>query len=506
MNEADRIAADFGRLFEAEEEAGLAVLDTEGRIRLANPALWALCGAGPTPVTGGTVVALFAEETQAAVAGAVSAAIAGPPAPPAVAARLADPTLPPDAAVEVHCRPLRGEPGALMRVVDVTARRRMQRQLEEGARLRTVGQLAGGVAHDFNNLLAVITGAAEAALARGGAGTEEELRGILDAAGRGARLVKQLLAFASRQTLAPQVIALGDAVATMEPLLMQLRGARLALELDLPRPGPLVRVDLAQLDQVLVNLVVNAREAMADAGTIRIALAARTLTAEEVAQGSVIPPGDWAVLSVSDEGRGIAPEILPRVFEPFFTTRRGQGGTGLGLSTVLGIMRQSGGHVSVAPGQGQGTVFRLWFPAVHGAAPAAREEAATAEPPGPARRRVLLVDDEPAIRLLARRALESAGHEVQVAEDAETALDAVGAGFVPDVVVSDVTMPGEMDGIGLARALRDARPGLPVILVSGYSEGTVGEGVAGLGIRFLEKPFRMAELVAAVGEAAPARD
>lgn len=506
MSEADRIPADFGRLFEAEEEAGLAVLDTEGRIRLANPALWALCGGGAAPETGGAAVALFTEETRAAVAGAVAAAIAGPPAPPAVPARLADPTLPPDAAVEVQCRPLRGEPGALMRVVDVTARRRMQRQLEEGARLQTVGQLAGGVAHDFNNLLAAITGAAEAALARSGGETAEDLRGILDAAARGARLVKQLLAFASRQALAPQVIALGDAVAAMEPLLMQLRGARQVLELDLPRPGPLVRFDLAQLDQVLVNLVVNAREAMAEGGTIRIAVATHALPSEEVAQGSVIAPGEWVVLSVSDEGRGIAPEILPRVFEPFFTTRRGQGGTGLGLSTVLGIMRQSGGHVSVAPGVGQGTVFRLWFPAAQGVVAATREVATAPKPAAEARHRVLLVDDEPAIRLLARRALEGAGHEVQVAEDAEAALDAIAAGFAPDVVVSDVTMPGDMDGIGLARALRDERPGLPVILVSGYSEGTVGEGLAGLGIRFLEKPFRMAELVAAVGEAVPAAE
>jgi two-component system cell cycle sensor histidine kinase/response regulator CckA len=286
---------------------------------------------------------------------------------------------------------------------------------------------------------------------------------------------------------------------------MQLRGSRQALELDLPRPGPLVRVDLAQLDQVLVNLVVNAREAMAEGGTIRIAVATHTLPAEEVAQGSVIPPGEWVVLSVSDEGRGIAPEILQRVFEPFFTTRRGQGGTGLGLSTVLGIMRQSGGHVSVAPGAGQGTVFRLWFPAAQGATTAAPPPAA----PGPAagtRRRVLLVDDEPAICLLARRALEGAGHEVRVAEDAEAALDAIAGGFVPDVVVSDVTMPGDMDGIGLVRALRAERPALPVILVSGYSEGTVGEGLSGLGIRFLEKPFRMAELVTAVGQAAPAEE
>jgi len=495
--------AEFGRLFETEEEAGLAVLDVAGRIRLANPALWTLCGGGTPPGTGTEAALLFAADTRAAVEAAVAAALAGPPAPPTVSARLADPALPPDAAVEVACRPLRGEPGALMRVTDVTQRRRMQRQLEEGARLQMVGQLAGGMAHDFNNLLAAISGAAEAALGRRPEEeTAEDLRRILDAAGRGARLIRHLLAFASRQVLVPQVIALGDSVAAMEPLLRQLRGGRHVLALEVPRPGPRVRVDLAQLDQVLVNLVVNAREAMTAGGAIRVALEEAALATEEVAQGSVIPPGRWAVLSVADEGPGIPPEILPRIFEPFFTTRREEGGTGLGLSTVLGILRQSGGHVSVAAEAGKGTVFRLWFPVAEAAmaAPAA-PAAPRAAPARQAPRRVLLVEDEPTLRLLARRALAGAGHEVEAAEDSEAALALVEAGFAPDLLVSDVTMPGEMDGLGLVVALRERRPDLPVILVSGYAEATVGEGLAGRGVRFLEKPFRMAELLAAVAEA-----
>ncbi len=496
-------AGAFGRLFDAEDEAGLAVLDTAGRVRLASPAMRSLCGDGPAPEPGLPAVEIFAEESRAAVGAAVAAALAGPPAPPEVVARLADPALPADAAVEVSCRPLRGEPGALLRVLDVTDRRRLQRQLEEGARLQMVGQLAGGVAHDFNNLLAAVTAAAEAALARGPEEeTAEDLRRILDGAGRGARLVKQLLAFASRQALEPRVIALGEAVVAMEPLLDQLRGARNRLVLDLPQPGPRVRVDLSQLDQVLVNLVVNAREAMGEGGAIRIACAERDLTAPEPAQGSVIPPGRWVVLAVADEGRGIAPGLLARIFEPFFTTRRGEGGTGLGLSTVLGILRQSGGHVSVVGRAGGGTEFRLWFPPAEGEAEA---EAATASLPArnaaATPRRVLLVEDEPMLRTLGCRALERAGHEVRTAEDAEAALEAIADGFCPDVVVSDVTMPGEMDGIALAEALRARLPGLPVILVSGYAEGMVGEGLADRGIRFLGKPFRMAELLEMVGAA-----
>lgn len=499
MSVTDPEAAAFRRLFEAEEEAGLAVLDTEGRIRVANAAMARICGTAPA--AGMPAAALFVEASREAVAGAIAAALAGPPAPPVVPARLAGAALPADASFEVACRPLRGEPGALMRVTDVTARRRMQAQMEEGARLQSIGQLAGGVAHDFNNLLAAISGSAEAALARGPEPeTAEDLRQILDSATRGARLVKQLLAFASRQALAPRVIALGEAVEAMAPLLARLLGARHVMDVQVQAPGPRVRVDPSQLDQALLNLVVNARDAMPDGGTIRIGLQNVSLAKEEVAQGAVIPPGCWVVLSVEDGGRGIPPDLLPRIFEPFFTTRRGAGGTGLGLSTVLGILRQSGGHVSVTSAPGKGTVFRLWFPPANGSAEVVAAPSPAEAPPAMARR-VLLVEDEAPLRLLARRALEGAGHEVRAAEDAEAALDVVEAGFLPEVLVSDVTMPGEMDGVALAQALRARVAGLAVVLVSGYAEATVGEGLAGLGVRFLEKPFRMAELAAAVAEA-----
>jgi two-component system cell cycle sensor histidine kinase/response regulator CckA len=311
--------------------------------------------------------------------------------------------------------------------------------------------------------------------------------------------VRQLLAFASRQALAPRVIALGAAVEAMAPLLNRLLGARHALVLELDLPGPRARVDPSQLDQALLNLVVNARDAMPEGGSIRIGLQAIDLAAEEVAQGAVIPPGAWTVLSVADEGAGIPATLLPRIFEPFFTTRRGQGGTGLGLSTVLGILRQSGGHVSVGSEPGRGTVFRLWFPRSEAAEEA--QAAPAAAPAEGAARRVLLVEDEAPLRMLTRRALVGAGHEVQAAEDAEAALAAVEAGFLPEVLVTDVTMPGEMDGIGLAEALRARLPGLRVVLVSGYAAATVGEGLAGKGVGFLEKPFRMGDLAAAVAAA-----
>jgi two-component system cell cycle sensor histidine kinase/response regulator CckA len=492
----------FRKLFEAEESVGLAVLDTEGRIRFANEALARLCGTGAVHLPGTPAEALFSSQTRGVVAGAVRAALAAPPAPEPVVACLADPAAPPDAAAEIQCRPLRGEAGALLRVADITARRRIEAQMEEGARLQSVGRLAGGVAHDFNNLLAAISGAAEAALARApDPATAEDLRQILDSAGRGARLVRQLLAFASRQTLAPRVVALGHAVAQMAPLLRRLLGGRHVLAVERAERAPWVRVDASQLDQALLNLVVNARDAMAAGGIIRIAVSAERLVEPRAETGAVVPPGAWAVVTVSDTGRGIAPEALPRIFEPFFTTRRDEGGTGLGLSTVLGILRQSGGHVTVASRPGQGTTFRLWFPAVADAPSAEAPVPPTPASAPRAPRRVLLVEDEAPLRRLAQRALAAAGHEVVEAEDAEAALEAVEDGFAPEVLVSDVTMPGEMDGVALAEALRARMPGLPVILASGYAETAVGEGLAGRGVRFLEKPFRMAELVAAVAEA-----
>ncbi|MBW6397307.1 response regulator [Roseomonas sp. HJA6] len=491
--------AAFRKLFEAEDAVGLAVLDTEGRIRFANAALGRLCGDGPGPQHGRAAACLFAADTAEGVAEAIRAALAGPPAPPVVLARLADPSLPEDSQVEVTCRPLRGEPGALLRVADVTARRRMQAQMEEGARLQSVGRLAGGVAHDFNNLLAAISGAAESALARHpDAATVEDLRQILDSAARGARLVKQLLAFASRQALAPRVVPLSGVVEAMLPLLRRLLGGRHVPEYaPPPAPGPLVRVDASQLDQVLLNLVVNARDAMPAGGRIRIAVETRHLDDDLVAPGAVVPAGDWVVLSVADAGRGITPTDLPRIFEPFFTTRRDTGGTGLGLPTVLGILRQSGGHVTVATRLGEGTTFHLWFPEV-----GATAEAAPAPPSVAARssgpRRVLLVEDEAPLRRLAAHALKAAGHEVQEAEDAETALEAVEGGFAPDVLVTDITMPGEMDGFTLAEMLRERLPAMSVVLASGYAERAVGEGVAERGFAFLEKPFRMAALLGAV--------
>ena len=493
---AGGLTADLGRLFRMEEEAGLCLLDAAGRVLQTNATLNGLAGATPAP--GSTPEALFEAESHGPLRAAIGAALGGPPAPPSFEARLANPALPADAAVEVFCRPLRGEPGALLRIRDITERRRLAARLQEGERLQEIGRLAGGVAHDFNNLLAAITGCAEAALARAAdPASAEDLRQILDSAGRGARLVRQLLAFASRQTLQPRLIALDAALTAFLPLLRRLLGRRVRLETALAAAGAVIHVDPGQLDQVILNLAVNGRDAMPQGGRLRLATTLRVLAAAEPAQGAMVPPGRWAVVELADEGPGMAPETLARIFEPFFTTKRELGGTGLGLSTVLGILRQSGGHVSVASRAGEGTVFRLWFPCQDGAP--TPEPAPPPAPPAPAgTRRILLVEDEAPIRRLAARILTEAGFEVTALEDAEAALEHLADGAeAPDLLISDVSMPG-MDGVALAQALRARFPGLPVLLISGYAEAMLGADRMREGMRHLQKPFRMAELRDAV--------
>jgi two-component system cell cycle sensor histidine kinase/response regulator CckA len=373
--------------------------------------------------------------------------------------------------------------------------------LEEAARLEAVGRLAGGVAHDFNNLLAAVGAAAETALARGqDAATSEDLRQILDSAGRGARLVRQLLAFASRQAVQPRVVALDRAVDGMAPLLARLLGRRVPITLDLERPGPCARVDPSHIDQALMNLAVNARDAMPQGGKLHISVKSRDLQAPEPAQGGTIAPGPWAVLEVADEGAGMEPELISRIFEPFYTTKRDGGGTGLGLSTVLGILRQSGGHVSVHSRPGEGSRFRLWFPRV-----AAEPDNAVLHQPGIHAlgdgRRLLLVEDEAPLHRLLTRALKTSGYEVTAVEDGEAALGAIAAGFKPDLVISDISMPGSIDGLTLARRLREADPTLPVLLMSGYAEGTLSGEVVSENFLFLQKPFRISEMLALVASA-----
>jgi len=396
--------------------------------------------------------------------------------------------------------------GAVLLLQDATQRHAMAARLAEADRLQALGTLAGGIAHDFNNLLSVVLGATDDALGHLGRNpdpaVEAEMEQVRQAAQRGAALVRQLLAYARQQVLAPERVSLNAAVEGMAQLIRPLLGQGITLELSLDAPGRQVRIDPSQLDRVLMNLAMNARQAMPEGGRLTLSTSRVLLLEPLVAEPEAVPPGRWTVLEVTDTGNGIPPELLPRIFEPFFTSRAGQGGTGMGLATVHGIVRQSGGYLVVESQVGKGTRIRILLPRLEEEEAAPVPEAAVSAPPAATSRRcgpLLLVEDEAPLRRLAEHALRRAGWEVVVAEDAEDALARIEEeGVEPALLVTDVVMPG-MDGAALARALRQRFPALPALLVSGYAPSMVDRGISGEGFCYLSKPYRPAELVEAVG-------
>lgn len=424
--------------------------------------------------------------------------------------------------------------GAVVRFIDISRHRAIETQLAQTQKMQAVGQLAGGIAHDFNNLLTAIIAATDMSLERAGAdeATRADLVHVRRSAERGAALVRQLLAFGRKQTLQPRVIALNAAIEDVASLLRRLLGQRIAITLDLDRPGSLVRVDPVQFDQVIVNLALNARDAMPRGGRLTIRTGAVTLYRPLVRGQEVIPPGRYAMVEVADTGSGIAPENLGRLFEPFFTTKRDSGGTGLGLAMVYGIVRQTDGFIAVESTLGEGTTFRIYIPRHEGAtlpdppedsvaarlAASAPRLAAGGAPCVPApiattglqqgrgdqgreqhaqsRGTILLVEDEEPVRRLTARGLSLSGWAVLTADNGEAALAVLAEQAEPPVaLVSDVSMPG-MDGPALVRAVRAMLPALPVILVSGYADTDPLTDLPGAPVQFLPKPFSIKDLAA----------
>jgi two-component system cell cycle sensor histidine kinase/response regulator CckA len=383
-----------------------------------------------------------------------------------------------------------GRIAAVLRATDRSRECDLTEALGQAQRLQEVGELAGGIAHDFNNLLTAILGAADDLAAHAAPCDRPDLDQIRASATRGADLVRQLLAFSQRQTLQPRVLVLDQSVAATAQLLGRLLGSTIRLDLALNAPGRKIRMDATQLDQVLVNLAVNARNAMPDGGTLTITTGWRLVLAADETGPDGPAPGRYATIAIADTGAGIPPDVLPRIFDPFFTTRRGEGGTGLGLSTVQGIIRQSGGYLTVSTAPGQGTCFCISLPR-HESAPDTPAPPPLPAETGPTAGHVLLVDDDDAIRRLAERALTRAGLTVTAADGAEAALRADTAAI--DCVVSDVSMPG-LDGPAFVRRLRARHPGLPALLISGYADATQRRALEAEDIAFLAKPFAMADL------------
>ncbi len=389
-------------------------------------------------------------------------------------------------------------PEVLAVLQDATALKRMETQYVQSQKMQAIGQLAGGIAHDFNNLLTAISGHCDLLLLRRRPEDADwpDLIQISQNANRAAALVSQLLAFSRKQTMKPERIDLEEALGDLTHLLNRLVGERIDLRLTQdPAVGPL-RADRRQLDQVIMNLVVNARDAMPDGGIIRIDTQDVSLT-EDCPRGRVtLPAGRYALIRVRDEGIGIPEDRLEKIFEPFYTTKRPGEGTGLGLSTVYGIVKQSAGFVFVDSTPGLGSTFEVWFP-VHDL-PAAEPVAPVAKP-GPQRRKaegvVLLVEDEAPVRAFASRALRLKGHTVLEAGTAEEALSLLQDPRLQiDIFVTDVVMPG-MDGPTWVMQALETRPDVRVVFVSGYSEDCLSnaQGQVPNSI-FLPKPFSLSEL------------
>ena len=384
---------------------------------------------------------------------------------------------------------------------NITERRHLEDQFRHAQKMEAVGQLAGGIAHDFNNLLTVINGNIELLLdsVEPSDPRRAGLQDVLAASGRAAALTRQLLAFSRKQFMQPRPVDLNAAIRDLQPTLLRLIGEDIVIETSLDSSEPAALVDRGQLDQILMNLAVNARDAMATGGTLRIETMAATSGMVDPEAPTDLPAGRFVVLKVTDTGTGMDANVRARAFEPFFTTKDPSKGTGLGLSTVYGIVKQSGGHIFIESEPGRGTGFTIYLRE----ATAARDEV---NAPGSAvtasrgSETILLAEDEAGVRKLACHVLQRHGYQVIEAENGLEALDKVSrcASGIPHALVTDLVMPG-MGGRELAERLRQMRPNVRVLFMSGYSDDAVlRHGLGNPTTAFIAKPFAAKDLVAAV--------
>ncbi|HIP22382.1 MAG TPA: response regulator [Rhodobacteraceae bacterium] len=389
---------------------------------------------------------------------------------------------------------------------DKTELKILEAQFVQSQKMQAVGQLAGGVAHDFNNLLTAINGHCDLLLLRHEAGDQDygDLIQIRQNANRAAALVRQLLAFSRKQTLRPKVLKLARTLAQLSQLLNRLLGEKVNLKIDIAEDLNLVRVDERQLEQVIMNLVVNARDAMLDGGDVMISADNVELKKPLERDRATVPIGTYVCISIKDTGTGIAPDNIAKIFEPFFTTKRVGEGTGLGLSTVYGIIKQTGGFVFVDSILEQGTNFIVYLPCYVGEISSEPDEIET-QPAMPIEAdlsgRILLVEDEDPVRSFAARALRLRGYKVDEAESAEKALELLALnGAQYDLYISDIIMPGK-DGPTWVREALQKHPKTKVIFMSGYAEDAFEDGKPDIrDAGFLQKPFSLAELSASVGQ------
>ena len=486
---------------------GMALVERDGRFLQLNDAFVRAAGIDSTalPLYPGDLVV---REDKAAVADTVRRLATGAQHTTDLVVRLKSHPEEPVALTIAGVRGL-GEAAVLLSLNTNSEETRLKREVAQATKMQAVGQLAGGVAHDFNNILTAILGHCDLMLMRHSPGDSDydDIQQIRANSTRAANLTRHLLAFSRQQTLRPQILQLPDVVSEVSNLLKRLLGETVTLDVRHGRNLGPVRADPGQLEQVVVNLAVNARDAMLgkdphSGGTLTITT--RAVSAAEVRRlgSDILPPADYSALEVSDTGTGIPLEVLPKIFEPFFTTKEVGKGTGLGLSTVYGIVKQSGGYIfAESPPEG-GARFTIYLP-VHAAV-----TGTPAPKPAPKRKpaelwgtgTVLVVEDEDMVRAVAQRALSRHGYTVLAAESGEAALELLRTTSRPDLLVSDVVMPG-MDGPTMARKVRERYPDLPILFMSGYADDQLRRSIDLDRVAFLSKPFSVQQLAEAAREA-----
>jgi PAS domain S-box-containing protein len=490
-----RLAQSQRRLSAALEQAAEAVMitDTQGTILYVNPAFERITGYSRADVVGRNPRILKSGEQDVAFYAELWATIgAGEVWHGRLVNKRKDGT---PYTVDTTITPVRDEGGRVVNYIslqrDVTRDLQLEEQYRQAQKMEAVGQLTAGIAHDFNNLLTAINGFAELMQYQSGRGSaDEEMAGkILDAGQRAADLVRQLLAFSRKQVIKPQVMDLNRIVAELDKLLRRIIGEHIELTASLAPDLWLVKVDPAQIEQVIVNLAVNARDAMPGGGKLTIETANVLLDDAYAGDHFEVQPGEYTLLAVSDTGVGMSQEVKAHLFEPFFTTKERDKGTGLGLSTVYGIVKQSQGHIWAYSEEGAGTTFKIYLPRTEEVEQVfSPSEGGWPLPAG--HETILLVEDNDQVRDLATRVLRAQGYTVLEARDGQEALQRVAERSEPiDILLTDVVMPG-MSGQALADRLVQTQPSLKTLFISGYTdEAIAAHQVLEPGVAFLQKPF-----------------
>ncbi|MBU6156399.1 MAG: response regulator [Alphaproteobacteria bacterium] len=483
--------------FIQDAPVAIALCKADGTIVEANAALAALVGAGTARLAGRSIFDGLVDQTIQTTRARLSSLGVGDVSRAPVEVRFRNDE---NRTAQLFASRVDSDDAATVAyavyLVDTTGQTSLERQYAQGQKMQAIGQLAGGIAHDFNNLLTVINGVAELLLQRHPPGDPSfaDLNTIHNTGVRAASLVRQLLAFSRQQTLEPAVLNLTDLVADWTITLRRLIGDRVKLKVEHGRDLWPVLADQNQLGNALINLAVNAKDAMPNGGTLAVRTFNRTLVEKTTFSGDVlVPPGDYVVIEVEDTGTGIPREHLSKIFDPFFTTKDPGKGTGLGLASVYGIVNQTRGYIYPESEVGRGTIFRIYLPRhVPQADAAGAKEPEKAPPPRDLTGygTILLVEDEDAVRDFAVRALEMRGYKVHPASCGDEALELIEAhGPEIDLVISDVVMPG-MEGPALVKEIRKGNPAMRVILMSGYAPGL--EKVEDC--HFISKPFKLQEL------------